>query len=138
MKMCGFKSKIINDEDNDFGNIMIMALRYALGRRTYVTSEVSDFIKQNKMHLTEVNKSVMIRDIEEYLDSREKGFIIDDECDKDSFVDLLKFLKAGDEIEKKETQTDRVARLEEKIDKLLKEVNSNGESKSQPTKLVID
>ena len=50
--MCGFKSKIINDEDNDFGNIMIMALRYALGRRTYVTSEVSDFIKQNKMHLT--------------------------------------------------------------------------------------
>lgn len=102
--MCGFKSKIINDEDNDFGNIMIMALRYALGRRTYVTSEVSDFIKQNKMHLTEANKSVMIRDIEEYLTSREKGFIIDDECDKDSFVDLLKFLKAGDEIEKKETQ----------------------------------
>ena len=42
------------------------------------------------------------------------------------------------QIEKKEMQTDRVARLEEKIDKLLKEVNSNGESKSQPTKLVID
>ena len=41
-------------------------------------------------------------------------------------------------IEKKEIQTDRVARLEEKIDKLLKEVNSNGESKSQSTKLVID
>lgn len=102
--MCGFKSKVINDEDNDFGNIMIMALRYALGRRTYVTSEVPDFIKQNKAHLSEINKAVMIRDIEEYLDSRASGLITDDECDKNSFVDLLNFLKAGDEIGKKETK----------------------------------
>ena len=92
-KMCGFKSKIINDKDGDFGNIMIMALRYALGRKTYVTNEVPDFIKQNKMHLDEINKAVMIRDIEEYLDSRQKGLISDDKCDKNSFVDLLNFLK---------------------------------------------
>lgn len=102
--MCGFKSKVINDEDNDFGNIMIMALRYALGRRTYVTSEVPDFIKQNKAHLSDINKTVMIKDIEEYLDSREKGLITDDECDKSSFVNLLKFLKIGDEVEKKEIE----------------------------------
>ena len=45
--MCSFKSKIISDKDNDFGDIMIMALRYALGRRTYVTNEVCTFISQN-------------------------------------------------------------------------------------------
>lgn len=39
--------------------------------------------------------------------------------------------------ERKEETEDRVARLEQKIDKLLKEVNGN-ESKSQSTKLVID
>ena len=36
--------KVINDIDNNFGDIMIMALRYALGRRTYVTNEGPDFI----------------------------------------------------------------------------------------------
>ena len=39
--------------------------------------------------------------------------------------------------ERKEETEDRVARLEQKIDKLLKEVNGN-ESKSQSNKLVID
>ena len=39
--------------------------------------------------------------------------------------------------ERKEETEDRVARLEQKIDKLLKEVNRN-ESKSQSNKLVID
>ena len=39
--------------------------------------------------------------------------------------------------ERKEENEDRVARLEQKIDKLLKEVNGN-ESKSQSNKLVID
>lgn len=39
--------------------------------------------------------------------------------------------------ERKEETEDRVARLEQKIDKLLKEVNGN-EPKSQSTKLVID
>ena len=39
--------KVIEDKDGTFGDIMIMALRYALGRRTYVTNEVPDFIKNS-------------------------------------------------------------------------------------------
>lgn len=91
--MCGFKSKIICDKNNDFEDMMVMALRYALGRKTYISNEVPDFIKDNIMHVSETKKAVMIKDIEEYLDSREKGLITDDECDKSSFVNLLTFLK---------------------------------------------
>ena len=68
--MCSFKSKIISDKDNDFGDIMIMALRYALGRRTYVTNEVCTFISQNLGYTDERIKHVMIKDIKEYFDER--------------------------------------------------------------------
>lgn len=98
-KMTCSKTKIINDSENDFGDIMIMALRYALGRRTYVTSEVCDFIKQNKEYINERVKSVMTRDINNYKESRIKGYIRDDKCDYDSFIDLLNFLQGiGDTI----------------------------------------
>ena len=87
--MCDFKSKVIYDKDNDFGDVMIMALRYALGRRTYVTNEICDFIKQNKLHIDERVKEIMTRDIKKYLEDRKNGVIKDDECDKEAFVRLL-------------------------------------------------
>lgn len=91
--------KTINDSENDFGDIMIMALRYALGRRTYATKEVCDFIKQNKEYINERIKGVMVKDIINYRGLRIKGYIRDDKCDNDSFIDLLNFLeKIGDNI----------------------------------------
>lgn len=102
--MCHFKNKVISDIDNDFGDIMIMALRYALGRRTYVTSEVCDFIKQNIKHVNNRVRDVMIRDIEEYKSKREQGFINDDPCDEYNFTDLLVSLeKVGEDFDEKET-----------------------------------
>ena len=74
-------AKTINDKDNDFGDIMILALRYSLGRRTYVTDEVPAFIMQNEEHINERICVVMLRDIDEYLQDRYKGLIKDDECD---------------------------------------------------------
>ena len=94
--MCSFKSKIINDKDNDFGDIMIMALRYALGRRTYVTSEVCTFISQNLEYIDERVKEIMTRDIKKYLEDRKNGVIKDDECDKEAFVGLLE--EIGDSV----------------------------------------
>ena len=84
--------KTINDKDNDFGDIMILALRYALGRRTYVTSEVSEFIMQNAEHINERICAVMLRDIDEYLQDRDKGLIKDDECDYQSWTKLAEYL----------------------------------------------
>ena len=36
-------------KENDF-DITLYALRYALGRHTYVCSEVADYIKEQKLH----------------------------------------------------------------------------------------
>lgn len=91
--MCGFKSKIIYDERNDFGDIMALALRYSLGRRTYVPALVVDFIKENISHLSDRIRNVMINDIENYLKDREMGLLVDDKCDADTFMGLLKILK---------------------------------------------
>ena len=82
----------INSNINDFGDIMILALRYALGRRTYVTFEVSDFIKNNKDSINERVCICMIRDINNYLKDKQNGVIIDDKCDYDSWVNLDNWL----------------------------------------------
>ena len=83
--------KTINDKDNDFGDIMILALRYALGRKTYVTSEVSEFIMQNPEHINERICGVMFRDLEDYFKAR-GNMIIDDECDYQSWIKLAEYL----------------------------------------------
>ena len=62
------------------------ALRYALGRKTYITGVVADFLTEKIDELTEKSKSVMIRDIEECSD-------MGSDCDKDSWNKLLALLK---------------------------------------------
>ena len=94
----------MQDMEEEMKHIMIMALRYALGRRTYVTSEVCDFIKQNIKHVNNRVRDVMIRDIKEYKNKREQGFVKDDTCDEHNFTDLLVSLeKVGEDFDEKET-----------------------------------
>jgi len=68
----------------DLESIYICAVRYSLGRRTYITSLVSDFIIRQE--LSNQCKSVMERDIE---DCDDYG----DNCDKESWMKLLNKLK---------------------------------------------
>ena len=82
----------VNSNENDFGDIMILALRYALGRRTYVTYEVSDFIKKNENLINERVCLCMIKDIDNYLILRNNELINDDKCDYDSWINLDKWL----------------------------------------------
>lgn len=90
--MCNFSSKVICDKNDEFGDIMCMALRYALGRRTYVTSEVSEFIIENELFINERIKDIMLQDLGEYFDKREKGYMRDDDCDYESWMNLQRFL----------------------------------------------
>ena len=60
----------VNSNIEDFGNVMILALRYALGRRTYVTLEIPEFIMKNNKLISERVCIVMIRDINQYLKDR--------------------------------------------------------------------
>lgn len=69
---------------SELEQIYICALRYALGRMTYITSTVSDYIQ--KQDLSDRCKAVMIQDIEE---CKDYGM----ECDKESWIKLLSKLK---------------------------------------------
>ena len=86
------KEKKINDNNDDFGNIMIMALRYALGRRTYVTHEVPKFIMQNEEHINERVCIVFLRDVGRYIEDRKNKIIEDDSCDYNSWINLQNWL----------------------------------------------
>ena len=65
-------------------NIYISALRYALGRRSYIVSDTIDTLM--KVELSEQTIGVMIRDIEECEDY---GM----EMDKQDWLRLLDYLK---------------------------------------------
>ena len=56
---------IIKDADvRDLKDMIISALRYALGRRTYITGETAEFIKRYPELIDERVKSVMLKDLE--------------------------------------------------------------------------
>ena len=51
--------------DEDLGAIAICAVRYALGRETYMPGLVQDFVKRHPEIVDENVRNVMIRDINE-------------------------------------------------------------------------
>lgn len=55
--------------DRDLKDIVICALRYALGRHTYVVEEVCSYIKNHPCLLDDRVISIMLRDIERQLES---------------------------------------------------------------------
>lgn len=79
---------------DDLKNIVISALRYALGRKTYITLETAQYIKNNPSLIDKRVKIVMIRDLEEYFESRELWKVKDDECDYKTWVYLYNWLKS--------------------------------------------
>lgn len=52
-------------DDAEIGAIVICAVRYAIGRESYMPGLVCDFIMRHPEILTESDRQVIIRDIEE-------------------------------------------------------------------------
>ena len=80
----------------DFKNTVICALRYALGRKTYITKSTADFIKDYPEIIDERVKYVMLNDLNDYFNYRnapENYFISDDECDYNTWKDLKEWLE---------------------------------------------
>lgn len=74
--------------DYDLKDIVICALRYAIGRKTYVTEEVCDYIKEHPELIDERVKTVMLRDLEDldkYYEKNDIDYVI--------FNNLRKWLK---------------------------------------------
>lgn len=76
----------INGEKEDLSSMLIGAERYALGRRTYIVQWTCEFIGNNLHLLTEKDKQVMIRDIENPISYGA-------ECDKVCWIQLLEKLR---------------------------------------------
>lgn len=76
----------INGNKEDISAMLIGAERYALGRRTYIVQWTCEFIWCNLHLLTEKDKNVMIRDIEQ-------AYYYGDECDEKCWIALLSKLK---------------------------------------------
>ena len=76
----------INGEKEDLSAMLIGAERYALGRKTYIVQWTCEFIGNNLHLLTEKDKQVMIRDIENPIS-------YGDECDKECWMQLLEKLR---------------------------------------------
>ena len=71
----------------DTEQIYLCAVRYGLGRKTYITGVISDFMCSQK--LSADCKDIMLRDISEAREDNRLG----DECDKQEWEKLFNYLK---------------------------------------------
>lgn len=72
-----------------FGIILGCALRYALGRRTYIVSIITDYIIENIDDIETRDLIVMKRDIEEKRDDPWGSKPLGDDCDVKDWMNLL-------------------------------------------------
>lgn len=79
----------------DLKDIVISSLRYALGRRTYITDLTANYIMEHPELIDNRVKKIMLEDIDKYLDSREI-YYKDDECDYQNWLKLKKWLEELD------------------------------------------
>lgn len=78
----------INGEIEDISAMLVGAVRYALGRRTYIVDWTCEFIRNNTQLLIEKDKKVIIRDIEQ-----QKQYSYGDKCDEECWLALLEYLR---------------------------------------------
>lgn len=74
----------------DYESVLICALRYALGRRSYIVGIVTRYIISELPKLSMKFKKIMIDDIEQAL-------YYGDDCDKDDWMRLLDKSKGENE-----------------------------------------
>lgn len=76
----------LNGKIEDLSAMIVGAERYALGRKTYIVQWTYEFIKNNLHLITNKDKQVMIKDLENPIS-------YGDECDKECWLQLLEILK---------------------------------------------
>lgn len=78
-----------------FGQMMCSAVRYAIGRRTYVVADTAQIVKLAWPNLTERWQELIARDVSEALDHDAKpgGPSIGDRCDRDTWTGLIDWIR---------------------------------------------
>ena len=76
--------------------MLISAVRYALGRMSYIVGITCEFVATVRGKLSKQCIEIIIRDIEEEMKRyHDFGQLLGMECDERTWENLLKFLKAG-------------------------------------------
>lgn len=75
-------------KNDEFGDLMVCAFRYALGRRTYIVSTIADLIVKYKGRLDANDIEVITRDIKRALETNNYGM----EMDRVEWEKVLKVL----------------------------------------------
>ena len=76
--------------------ILICAVRYALGRMSYIVGVVAEYVSVKQPGLSKECINIIIRDIEEELERYHKcGQLLGMECDERTWVRLLERLNGG-------------------------------------------
>lgn len=74
--------------------MLISAVRYALGRQSYIVGVTRDFVYSNRRKLSRNCINIIIRDIEEELELCQRlGKTCGMECDEVTWMNLLEVLK---------------------------------------------
>lgn len=79
--------------DWDLKDIVISAVRYALGRRTMVPYATTEYIMKNQELVDNRVKQVLLKDLKWYFDLWEAGKQGDDECDYNTWNHFRKWLE---------------------------------------------
>lgn len=74
--------------NRELRNIVISALRYAIGRRTYVTWATCDFIMRNSRMIDKHMKDVMLNDL-----ANIENYYHKDDCDYKMFIQFKEWLE---------------------------------------------
>lgn len=86
---------------DNYGFIVVSALRYALWRHSYAVSLTADYIRDNWQYLNEKTRHNIILDIEEHLENVRDEWANDPLCDMDlkTWENLLNDLKSNGSIQ---------------------------------------
>lgn len=79
--------------DYDLRDIVISAVRYALGRRTMMPFAITEYIMKHRQLVDNRVKQVLLRDLEWYFELWKVGKQIDDRCDYDTWLLFKKWLE---------------------------------------------
>ena len=71
----------------------ISAVRYALGRRTYIVSDTAWRLRAVWQHLRAGTREVILRDVREALGAADRGLSIGDDCDREEWRDLVEWIE---------------------------------------------
>ena len=82
------------DLNRHFEQMLICAVQYALGRRTYIVSDTVEYVLARKDDLSDWCKRTIARDIKEKIrECFRQESLVGDECDHREWVRLLNELE---------------------------------------------